>query len=160
MCYYGPNNVDNSGSYWAIYAVYQRIGSGSGIRYVRVSEVFSAVRTISRFTGDPVVDGEIARGGFNCFDDDIDASASPMTIHAGDILGACVFDPSDLSIIVTRLPLDVVGETSGGSLLQMSTAGCSRGDIPSDIPANQFSTLTSRRLHIYANIGIIIFTRL
>ena len=155
MCYYGPDSVNSIGSYWATYAIYRRIGSGSNTRYVRVSEMFSAVRTISRFTSDPVVDGEIAQGGFNCYDDVIDASVSPVTIHAGDILGTCVFDPQDILFIVTRLPLDVVGEASGGSLLQMSTAECSREYIPSDISANQLSTLTSRRLHIYANIGIL-----
>ena len=154
VCYYGPDDVHSLGSYWATYAVYRRIGSGSNIRYVRVSEMFSAIRTISRFTGDPIVDGEIAQGGFRCYNDSVDVGNSPLTIQAGDILGACVFDPDgDIPFIVTRLPLDVVGEVSGGSLLQMSTAGCSRQDIPPDIPANQLSTLASRRLHIYANIG-------
>ena len=115
--------------------------------------MFSAVRTVLRFTGDPVVDGEIAQGGFNCYDDSIDVGSPPLPIQTGDILGACVFDPEDISFIVTRLPLDVVGVASGGSLLEMNTGGCSRQIIPSDIPANQLSTLASRRLHIYANIG-------
>ena len=120
---------------------------------MRVSEMFRAIRTISGFTGNPIVDGEITQG-FNCYDDSIDVGNSPLTIQTGDILGACVFDPDgDIRFVLTRLPLDVVGEASGGSLLQMSTAGCSREDIPLDIPASQFSPATSRRLHIYANIG-------
>ena len=93
--------------------------------------MFSAIRTVSRFTGDPdsIVDGEITQGGFNCYDDSINVG-----IQAGDILGACIFDSHDISFIITRLPLDIVGEVSGGSLLQMSTAECSRQDIPSNIP--------------------------
>ena len=151
VCYYGPDSVNNRGNYWATYAVYQMMGSGDSVRYTRVSGMFSAVRTIESFVSvDPVADGEITEGGFNCYDDAID---SPLTILAGDILGACVFDPDDIPFIVTRLPLDVVGEASGESLLQMSTTECSRTNIPSDISASQLSPINSRRLHIYANIG-------
>ena len=162
VCYYGPDSVNRVGSYWATYAVYRRMGSGSNTRYVRVSEIFRAIRTVAGFTNAPGtgVDGEIAQGGFNCYTDSIDAGVSPLTIQVGDILGACIFDPdgdivvNDIDILI-RLPLDVVGEASGESLLQMGTAGCSREDIPSDIPANQLSTLNSRRLHVYANIGML-----
>ena len=158
VCYYGPDSINNRGNYWATYAVYRRMGSGNSVSYVRLSEIFRAIRTISGFTGNPIVDGEIAQGGFNCYNDSIDVGNSPLVIQAGDILGACVFDPEDDRVpivgttIMARLPLDVVGQ-GGGSLLQMSTAGCSREAIPSDIPANQLSTLNSRRLHIYADIG-------
>ena len=153
VCYYGPNNVDNSGSYWATYTVYWRMGSGSSVSYVRVSEMFSAVRAVERFvTLSSVVDGEITQGGFNCYDDSIDVSNSPLVIQAGDMLGACVFDPDNIPF-VTRIPLDIVGEASGESLLQMGTSRCSTEAVPSDIPANQLSTINSRRLHIYANIG-------
>ena len=155
VCYYGPDSINSVGSYWATYAVYRRTGSGSNTRYMRVSELFSAIRTVPLFTETPIVDGEIAQGGFNCYDD-IPANSS-VTLQAGDILGACIFDPDgDIPFIVTRLPLDVVGVASGGSLLQMNTDGCSRQDLPSDIPANQLSMLASRRLHIYANIGPLI----
>ena len=154
VCYYGPDSVDSRGSYWATYAVYRRMGSGSSARYMRVSQMFSAVNTVELFvSADPVVDDEIAQGGFNCYDDSIVVGNSPLTIQAGDILGACVFDPENLGSVVTRLPLDVVGVASGEPLLQMGTNGCSMDDIPSDIPANQLSRTNSRRLHIYANIG-------
>ena len=150
VCYYGPDSVNGRGSYWATYAVYRMMGSGDSVRYIRVSGMFSAVRTIESFVSvDPVADGEITEGGFNCYDDAID---SPLTILAGDILGACVFDPSN-GFGVTRIQLDVVGETSGGTLLQRATTGCSREDIPSDIAADQLSSINSRRLHVYAMIG-------
>ena len=55
---------------------------------------------------------------------------------------------------VVRLPLDVVGQANGESLLQRGTDGCSRTNIPSDISTNLLSTVNSRRLHIYANIAI------
>ena len=29
VCYYGPDSIDRIGSYWATYAVYRRMGSGS-----------------------------------------------------------------------------------------------------------------------------------
>ncbi len=106
VCYYGPDSIDNFGSYWATYAVYRRMGSGNRVRYERVSEMFRAIRTISLYTdADPIVDGEIARGGFNCYTDSIDVGNSPLTIQAGDIIGACIFDPEDQRL-VTRLPLD------------------------------------------------------
>ena len=158
VCYYGPDSVNRAGSYWATYAVYRRTGSGSITRYVRVSEIFRALRTVAGFTVSPGVDGEIAQGGFNCYTDSIDVGESPLTIQAGDILGACVFDPDgdivadDIELLI-RLPLDVVGEVGGESLLQMNADECSRENIPSDIPANQLSTLNSRRLYVYANIG-------
>lgn len=152
VCYYGPDNVNRIGSYWATYAVYRVMVSDASARYVRVSEMFRAIRTIAGFTGDPIVDGEIVEEGFNCYTDSIDVGDSPLTIQAGDLLGACIFDPSN-SILVNRLQLDVVGEANGESLLQMDEGGCSRNAIPSDIPANQLTSLDSRRLHIYANIG-------
>ena len=159
VCYYGPDSVNDKGSYWATYAVYQKMGSGDSIRYERVSGVFRAIRAIAKFTIDPIIDGEIAQGGFNCFDDFIDARDSPVSIQAGDILGACVFDPNDLFPLITRLPLDVIGEVSGESTtpsLQMGTTGCSLNAIPSSISANQLSILNSTRLHIHANIGKLI----
>ena len=161
VCYYGPDSVNDRGSYWVTYAVYQRMGSGNN-KYERVSEIFRATRAISGLQGESNIDCEIVQGGFNCYDDSIDVGNSPLTIQAGDILEACVFNPNDERIdiplvgpmvIVVRLPLDVVGEANGESLLQMGTDGCSRTNIPSDISTNQLSTVNSRQLHIYANIG-------
>ena len=155
VCYYGPNDINFLGSYWAIYAVYQRMGSGNSVRYVRVSEIFRAIRTVRFFVGDPIVDGRIAEG-FNCYTDSIDRGDSPLTIQTGDILGSCIFNPADQSG-VNRLPLNVVGETSDGSLLQMGITGCSMEEIPSNISASQLSPISSRRLHIHAMISKLCF---
>ena len=155
VCYYGPGSIDDSGSYWATYAVYRGMGTGDSVCYERVSSVFKAIRSVAGFTGSPIVDGEIIQGGFNCFSDDTDL---PINVEAGDIVGACVFDPIDSRLpVITRFPLDVVGDANGElmstPLLQMSTSGCSLLSLPSTISANQLSILNSTRLHIYANIS-------
>ena len=152
VCYYGPDSINNVAGYWATYAVYQRMGS----EYMRASEMFRAVRADKIIASlNPAVDGKIAQGGFNCYTDSIDAGDVPLIVHAGDIVGACIFDPEDYQLVirVPRRPLDVVGEARGETLLGMGTDGCSMDDIPSNISANQLSILNSRRLHIHANIG-------
>ena len=84
--YYGRLDA---ASYWATYAIYQKVDSGENEHYEKVSEMFSAVRTIN---GDGDGFNQI---GFNCYTDFIDVGDSPLTIHAGDVIGACVFDPQD-----------------------------------------------------------------
>jgi hypothetical protein len=100
------------------------------------------------------IDGSIEPGGFNCYDDFVGAGASPLIVQAGDLLGACVFDPVE-DTNYDRRQLDVVGETEmdGESLLGMSTSGCTTDALPSNIPISQLSMVSSRRLHIYANIS-------
>ena len=167
VCYYGPNSTSNSfsfaTSYWATYAVYRRVVTGVDEHYIRVSEIFKAVRgsTFARFReGRNVVDGSI-RSGFRCYTDSLDnaeASESVM-VQAGDVIGACVFDPANERIL-NRRQLDVVGETtsrhgSGSSLLAVpTTEGCSMDTLPSNIPTSQLSVVNSKRLHIYANLGM------
>ena len=159
VCYYGPDTVDVRGSYCATYAIYWRMGSGNSISYVNVSKMFRAIRTVSNFTDNPIVDGEIARGGFNCYTDSLDVGESPLTIQAGDIVGACVLNPEDIQS-ENRFPLHVVGETSTRETLLWNpmptdhdAVGCSIEAIPSNISSNQLLTVNSTRLHIYANIG-------
>ena len=107
MCYYGPDNVDDRGSYWATYAVYRRrrnsdIGNFS---YERVSEMFRAIRTVVRYTTADIVDGEIVEGGFNCYNDSIDTGNSPLTVQAGDILGCLLYtSPSPRDATLSRMP--------------------------------------------------------
>ena len=156
VCYYGrsegrPLEVTGT-SYWATYAVYRRMGSGGDESYEQVSEMFRAVR-ITTGLGDGA-DG-LNQMGFNCYTDSIDAGDSPLTIHAGDIIGACVFDPKDGSI-VTRRELDIVGEVLAGqgeSLMQADIdVDCTVDDIPSGIQLSDLRRQNNRRLHIYANV--------
>ena len=159
VCYYGPDdNIDEESrvqrSYWATYAVYRSMGAGGNKRYVRVSEMFKAVRattvpsTSYRLDAE-VIDGRMQQDGFVCFNDAVDNP--PLLVQAGDFVGACVFRPEDGNSF-TRRQLDVVGESDGGLLLQMSTFGCSIDTIPSNIYDYELFTINRRRLHIYANI--------
>ena len=151
VCYYG--RIDSAVfSYWATYAVYQRVGDES---YERVSETFRAVRTTNG-SGDDA-DGQ-NQSGFNCYTDSIDVGDSPLTILDGDIIGACVFDPQDADSF-EKQQLNVVGDVSGESLLRVDVGDpsdevdCTIMDIiPSNIPSSVLRVQNNRRLHIYANI--------
>ena len=138
VCYYGPDdNIDAESnvlrSYWATYAVYRRVNSGFSKRYVRISEIFKAVRATvvpssgSNYSDAAVLDGQIRQEGLTCFSDTVDNP--PLLVQAGDFIGACVFRPENGDSF-TRRPLDVVGKSNGGSLLQMSNFGCSIDTIP------------------------------
>ena len=162
VCYYGPgnrNDLNGLRSYWATYAVYRRTDDGATQRYERVSEIFTAVRGTRplirgmgpRVTNDRI-DGEI-QSGFVCYDDSLEAGRLTLTVQAGDVVGACVFDPADQRPI-RRSQLAVVGEVEGESLLAMNANGCSIDSIPSDVPTNQLTVINSRRLHIYAPVGM------
>ena len=150
VCYYGTDL--RSGSYWATYAVYRR---GSGVNsgsFERVSETFRALRA-TLGTPDPfdIIDGTISEG-FNCYTDvdSIDAGPSPLTIQAGDIIGACVVNPLGGSL----RELNIVGEASEESLMG-ADLDCTENAIPT-IPAIiqqiDLQPQSDRRLHIYANV--------
>ena len=156
VCYYGPSeelDSDDRFSYWATYAVYRKMNSGANGRYERVSQLFSAVtatNNLVQIDNTGRTDGEIQQQGFNCYDDSVTV---PLTVQAGDVLGACVFNPTD-GFFFTRIQLDIVGQVDGESLLQMGTGECTTTALPTSIQASQLSTVDSRRLHLYANIGI------
>jgi hypothetical protein len=87
------------------------MGSGEDEYYEQVSEMFRAVRT----TNDIAIgfsDGQNQKG-FNCYTDSIDVGDSPLTVQAGDIIGACVFNPPGGS----GYELDIVSQVSGESLM-------------------------------------------
>ena len=128
------------------------MGSGGDDSYVKVSELFRAMRTTAIiFDG---ADG-LNEIGFNCYTDSIDAGDSPLTIRPGDIIGACVFDPVDDNIF-TRRELNIVGEVAAGhgeSLMRADIdVDCTMDDIPSSIRLTDLRNQNNRRLHIYANI--------
>ena len=156
VCYYAPNNVAENGIYWAFYAIYRRNVSENGDRYERVSDTFTAVRS-EDFINALIVDGGIIGEEFNCYNDTIDNGDSSLTVQAGDVLGACIFDPDDTGNAVRR-QLDIIGEVEGESLLEMNDInGCifmgDDQDIPLSVQRSQLSPRSSRRLHLYAIIG-------
>ena len=149
VCYYGPNNPNDVHSYWATYAVYRRMGSGEDEHYERVSEMFSAVRAQCDVNVGDILDGVI-RGGFNCYTDFIDVGDSPLIVQAGDIIGACVFNPPGGE----RRQLDIVGGMDGlGESLFEDDLTCTVNEIPLSVQHSDLTRCDNRRLHIYANIG-------
>ncbi len=80
----------------------------------------------------------------------------PVSVSAGDVLGACVFDPPDISGVITYR-LDIV---SSENLLRTNTnpgtpTGCSATMAPSsfDRGASGIGSASLRSLHLWANIG-------
>ena len=160
VCYYGPDNTNillrsRSRSYTASYSLYRRMGSGRDVYYQRVSNVSRAVITtalLADYDLNRTIVDDIIQNGFACFSDfnNIDL---PLSVQAGDLVGACIFDPENTQFFQRR-QLNIVSEVDGESLLGMSdVVECSVDDIPSSIRADQLSTHNNRRLHIYANIG-------
>lgn len=157
VCYYQPANFTNSTLrtvYRALYGVYRKLNSES---YVRVSESLNA----TVYTPDlPLLgtrDQEIA-SGFNCYDDVLDQedSSAFLKIERGDVLGACIVEPNDLSGGTKRHQLDIISKESGHSLMQasLSNSDCLHGlIIPAVISVEQLSVVSSRKMHVYANIG-------
>ena len=138
VCYYKPRDIRNNRMYYVTVAVYRETSDDPG-QYQRISDTF-----VISYTGRDIKD-EDSDFVCNTFD------ASPdLDIEAGDVFGACVFDPSGGS----RRQLEIVGEASGYSLMQMDSSGCSRTSIPSTISTGDLSNVNSRLLHVYANIDI------
>jgi hypothetical protein len=84
---------------------------------------------------------------FNCFN----ISINDFTIEAGDIVGACVYDPAG----IFSSQLDIVGQNASGYLLmQMDDASqCRQNSLPMSISSSQLNNvLNSWILHVYANI--------
>ena len=59
--------------------------------------MFRAVRATINF-GEHV-DGVLQKG-FSCYDDSDSINNSTLAIQAGDIIGACIFDPKDFPALV------------------------------------------------------------
>ena len=144
-CYYVPSVVnDTIDVYRTSFAVYRRMMDSSGLyTYERVSRVFSITVNL------------VHNSSFIC--DILDVNE--FTIEAGDLVGACIYDPIDNEANSRfRSQLDIIGEAiieSGYPLLRMSdisecAVGLSR--LPSSIPHNMLSVVESRVLHLYADI--------
>ena len=147
-CYYVPSvvNVNIDVRYRTSFAVYRRIldPGNSSDTYERVSDVFSITVREEDLSHD---------SSLVCNIHDV----NDFTVEAGDIVGACIFDPDD-SDTRFRNQLDIAGEASGYSLLHMADVStCNVGPdrqnrLPSSIPNNMLSVVKSRVLHLYANI--------
>ena len=116
--------------------------SGSGLYYQQISSTFTADRVV--LGQNPISSGY----------DELDIGSEAVEVQRGDVIGACIFDPENLQILI-HSQLDVVGEASGYSLLEMNDISeCGFGAVPSRISASNLREQTSRILHLYADIGV------
>ena len=139
-CYYRPGSVRSNERYRVTWAVYRKIGSGDDISYVMVN---SSLRRVGRRGDRSPLDSN--DGDFWCRAIDV----TDFRIEAGDIVGACIYVPSQNN----REQLDIVGQANGYSLMQMSSENqCDDNVMPSTILHSQLETVASRILHLYAII--------
>ena len=130
LCFYRPDTHEDGDRYRVTLAVYRSMGTG----YERVG---SSRRTFT-------VDFPTQLSSFSCQNIDLN-NAQQFTIEADDIVGACVFNPSQNN----RERMDIVSEANGYSLMQINTR-CGYNSIPRTISSSQLSTVDSRLLHLSA----------
>ena len=135
LCFYRPATHDEGDRYRLTLAVYRRMGT-------RYEIVGSSLRTITR--------NFLAQSSnFSCRYINLNA-ADQFDIQAGDIVGACVYEPSQDA----RERMDIVSEANGYTLMQNNVRlPCGYNSTPSTIPSNQLSTVDSRLLHLSAIIA-------
>ena len=131
-CFYNPGSIRNHFDYRATFAVYRAVGKD----YQRVSNV----TTVSWLGSD------INRSqSFNCYN----VSVNSFTVQAGDIVAACIYNPSG------TLPrqLDLVSQDVAGHFLMTNNADqCRENSLSPVVSNNLLSTINSRILHLYAII--------
>ena len=166
VCYYGPNNSNNMKLYTVKYAVCRLI-DGTQDYYAQVSNL-TFNTTLRGKQSKSQQYAEIIRGGFNCYNESVDL---PFAVELGDIIGACVVDPTGQGMLHQ---LDVVSDTEdlepGVPQLHiyMHRSSPSNQNIDYEkackmnmtLPAtiefnNQFSSVP-RRLHLNAKISKIV----
>ena len=152
VCYYSPSSQSDK-QYTVKYAVYRRNGSGTG--YLQVSNInFDTTLTFRPRNNDRRKrhhDRQSEYQTLNCHDESL---TTPFTVHAGDVIGACVFNPSGGD----KKQLNIVSNVAGNShnLRLYMARSCRNGDslnFPSVIMTSELSAVNSMRLHISANIS-------
>ena len=141
-CYYRPEVATQS--YVFTFAIYRQNSLDNGV-YDVVSSVFIAERTSSDVTTD------LGSGNFACVNLTVN---DPVPVNAGDVLGACIFDPQEENV----QQLDIVGIRKDGVGIHRSwragATGCTPVSVPSSVIPQPPETLERNLLHLYANIGI------
>ena len=159
VCYYRPDGSIERDVFLATYAVYRRsetVGSGgeSTVTFRRVTPTFTAIRVSEDLPVNNLRDGKIG-DGFTCYNDIVHSNEStdPVTIEAGDVVGACIIELEDATVgNFGRHQLDIVGEVSGQSLMRANADECRRLRIPEVINGSDLTVVGSRILHVRANI--------
>ena len=106
--------------------------------YSAVSIVFRARRN----------ENNLGSQSFSCV---ITSFSSPVEVRAGDVIGACIFEPPSL----TTVQLDVVGQNASADryLMRTTNSGCSNTEVPSSVMDSSLTKMESLELHIHANIS-------
>ncbi len=149
FCYYSPsiNLRDGNSVYQAVFGIYRSSQASDGsIVYNLVSDIFTIQRTQSQVDSDLDYDDGEYDDDNRCRSFDL---ANPVIVNPGDILGACIFDPTESNIH----QLDIVRETNDNDeiLLTAATTGCSSSSLPQTI--SDYTMVEERILHLYANIS-------
>ena len=117
--------------------MYRETSPGSG-SYRAVSEAFTTGRDLNF--------GLV----FNC---STYSAPSQIDIRAGDVIGACIYDPPNLGgLDGVRAQADVVGESSSATRFLMKTGNAGCGDSAVPDPVTSLTREDSLVLHIHANI--------
>ena len=126
------------GFYESTFAIY-RLRASESDSYDAIIPALSARRAFGTGLGGFL-------GSFGCTNLTLE---DPVTVQAGDVIGACVFDPPDDD----TLQNDVVGviDDSDSYLMTTGTNGCGDAAVPQRV--NSLSTTNSRVLHIHADVG-------
>ena len=139
-CFY--NTLQSASRYEFTFAVFRELGNS----YRTVSEAFTTGRTF--------FNKGLQR--FNC----VTYKVETIEVQAGDILGACIFDPpnEDGRNVVQ---LDVVGDSNDTNNFLMSTGnkGCDDSTVPSTVMINSLNRKESVVLHIHADISNLILNK-
>ena len=91
------------------------------------------------------------RGSHICFNFQ---PSQAIEVQAGDVIGACIYTPTDeLGGVTHREQLDVVGQNAGADrfLMVTSNSGCGDSSVPS--PVSSLTRINSLVLQIYADIS-------
>ena len=136
-CYYRPGDLQDDVTYHATVAVYRPMNLNDGsVQYNRISDVFAISLTGANISA--------TCDNFTCTTLD----APDFDVVAGDVVGACIVDPPGNS----THQLNLVSNTRRSRLMRMASKGCSLTDIPSPVSSVRLQMVTSRILHVYANI--------
>ena len=137
-CYYKNINVNDNQRFFASFAVYRQrtLNNSQDSQYEKISEMINITLTGIELN---------AEENFACKN----LNPPDFNIEAGDVVGACVFNPDGgpRRLNIARWTL-----SGGYSMLQMSASGCRLDSIPSHISSNDLMDVNSRILHLYAII--------
>ena len=135
-CFYRPVTHGAEDKYRLTLAVYRRM-----VTQYKIVESSQCTFT---------VDFPTQSNGFTCQYLDLSMSRNgQFDIEAGDIVGACIFNPSQGD----RERMDIVSEANGYSLMRLpSNTFCGYNSIPRTISSSQLLIVNSRLLHLSATI--------